>query len=89
MLRGAIVRARQTVMISSTIGELAAERKDIANALAAAGVADGCLFELHATTAGEPAEGRYLDLARRCDLYVIIGAAQDSRTPDTVREKPL
>ena len=59
-----IVRARPTVMISSTIGELAAERQDIADALAAAGLADGWLFELHATAGGEPPEPRYLEVAR-------------------------
>lgn len=51
---------------------------DIADALAAAKLADGWLFELHATAAGEPAEARYLDIAHRCDLYVVIVAAQGS-----------
>jgi len=61
-------------MISSTIGELAAERQTIAGALAVAGLAERWLFELHATAAGEPPEARYLDVARSCDLYVIIVA---------------
>lgn len=77
-----LVRARPTVMISSTIGELAAERHDIANALVASGLADGWLFELHATAAGEPPEARYLDVARSCDLYVIIIAAQGSEATE-------
>jgi uncharacterized protein DUF4062 len=65
-------------MVSSTIGELSAERRQIADSLAAAGIADGWLFELHATAAGEPPKARYLDVARSCDLYVIIIAAQGS-----------
>jgi hypothetical protein len=65
-------------MISSTIGELASERQEIADALTAAGLADGWLFELHATAAGDPPEALYLDIARRCDLYVVIVAEQGS-----------
>ncbi len=65
-------------MISSTIGELASERKDIAAGLAAAGLADGWLFELHATAAGDAPQDRYLEIAHNCDVYVIILAAQGS-----------
>ena len=80
--RAVIVRARPTVMISSTIGELAAERQNIADALGAAGLADGWLFELHATASGDPPEARYLDIARSCDLYVIIIAGQGSKATE-------
>jgi hypothetical protein len=77
-----IVRRRPTVMISSTIGELARERQHIAATLADVGLADGWLFELHATAAGNSPESRYLNIASTCDLYVIIVAAQGSEATE-------
>lgn len=65
-------------MVSSTIGELRSERKAIAAALAANPIADGWLFELHATASGQSAEARYLAIAHQCDLYVVVVAAQGS-----------
>src|SRR5690348_10124241 len=65
-------------MISSTIGELAAEREAIDAALHELGLADGWLFEFHATAAGETAEEHYLSIAGSCDLYVVIVAGQSS-----------
>jgi hypothetical protein len=69
-------------MISSTIGELASEREGISEALTKAGLADGWLFELHATAAGDHPAARYLRVARTCDLYVIIIAAQGSEATE-------
>ena len=69
-------------MISSTIGELAAERKELAQSLESAGLADGWLFEFHATAAGGPPEERYLRMARSCDLFVVIIAAQGSQATE-------
>ncbi|MBI4882996.1 MAG: DUF4062 domain-containing protein [Actinobacteria bacterium] len=77
-----ILRDRPSVMISSTIGELEAERTQIAELLEAADLADGWLFELHATAAGQPAEAQYLDMARSCDIYVVIVAAQRSEATE-------
>lgn len=69
---------RPTVMISSTIGELAEQRRFIAEGLEAASVADGWLFEIHATAAGQPVDETYLQVSRSCDIYVIIIAAEGS-----------
>lgn len=74
------------VMISSTIGELKVERQQIADALTNERLADGWLFELHATAAGEPPEARYLDVARTCDLYVVVVAEQGSEATEAEYE---
>lgn len=69
-------------MISSTIGELLVERREINTALEAENLADGWLFEIHATASGASAEERYLDIARRCDVYVIVIAEQASEATE-------
>ncbi|HEX6394676.1 MAG TPA: DUF4062 domain-containing protein [Acidimicrobiales bacterium] len=69
-------------MISSTIGELAAEREAINSALDGLSLADGWLFEFHATAAGETAEEHYLAVASSCDLYVVIVAGQGSEATE-------
>lgn len=65
-------------MISSTIGELADVRSTVARELEEQALAEGWLFEIHSTASGEPAESRYVEVARTCDLYVVIVAAQGS-----------
>ena len=65
-------------MISSTIGELASERQAIERAITAAGLTDGWLFEFHASASGQSPESRYLDIARNCDVYVVVVAGQGS-----------
>ncbi len=67
-----------TVMISSTIGDLANLRRDVHAAVDKAAVATAWLFEMHAVATGSPPEDQYLDLARGCDLYVLIVADQQS-----------
>jgi hypothetical protein len=78
MLESVILRDRPTVMISSTILELADVRSAIATGLSLEGLAEGWLFEIHSSASGETPESRYLEIARSCDLYVIIVAAQGS-----------
>ena len=73
-----IVRHQPTVMISSTITELADLRRTIQERLAVENLANGWLFEVHAAATGAGAEESYLSVARNCDLYVIIVAAQAS-----------
>ena len=46
--------------------------------LAEENLANGWLFEFHAAAAGAVAEESYLSVARNCDLYVIVLAAQAS-----------
>lgn len=73
-----ILRHQPTVMISSTITELADLRRTIEARVAGENLANGWLFELHAAAAGAVAEESYLSIARSCDLYVIVLAAQAS-----------
>lgn len=67
-----------TVMVSSTITELAELRDAVAAGVNEAGVAQAWLFEHHAAASGNPPDEQYLRLAATCDLYVLVVAAQGS-----------
>jgi len=55
--------------------------------LVALDLAEDWLFEIHATAGGEPAEAQYLDIARSCDLMVLIAGPQYSQaTQDEYHE---
>lgn len=79
-----LLRQRPLVFISSAIAGLTGLRARIAERLEALDLADQWLFELHTTAAGEPAEAHYLDIARSCDLMVVI--VGDRRTEGTEDE---
>ena len=80
----ALVRRRPLVFLSSAISGLKDLREQVAERLEAMDLADQWLFEVHATAAGEPAEAHYLDIARSCDLMVVI--VGDRRTEGTEDE---
>jgi hypothetical protein len=67
-----------TVMLSSTIGELAKLRADVGRRVEEAGMATAWRFEVHAVAAGSPPEEQYLGIATMCDLYIVIVASQQS-----------
>jgi hypothetical protein len=79
-----LLRQRPLVFISSAIAGMTDLRARIAQELEALDLADQWLFELHTTAAGEPAESHYLDVARSCDLMVVI--VGDRRTEGTEDE---
>jgi hypothetical protein len=79
-----ILRRRPLVFISSAISGLTELRERIAERLQAMALAEQWLFEIHATAAGEPAEAHYLDIARSCDVMVVI--VGDRRTTGTEDE---
>jgi len=79
-----LLRERPLVFISSAIAGLTELRALISERLEALDLADQWLFELHTTAAGEPAEAHYLDIARSCDLMVVI--VGDRRTEGTEDE---
>lgn len=75
------LRRRPIVMLSSTIGELDKLRSVVTGAVDRLGVADAWLFEMHAVAAGAPPEAQYLEMARTCDLFVlVVGSAQSDAT---------
>src|SRR5581483_7518382 len=71
-----MLRRRPTVMLSSTIGELADLRLTAMERVESAAIADAWLFEMHAVASGAAPAIQYLDLARSCDLFVVIVASQ-------------
>lgn len=79
-----LLRDRPLVFISSAIAGLVELRARISDRLEALDLADQWLFEVHATAAGEPAEAHYLDIARSCDLMVVV--VGDRRTEGTEDE---
>jgi len=66
------------VMLSSTIGELAALRQKVGREVEQAGAATAWRFEVHAVAAGDPPDEQYLRIANSCDLYVLIIGSQQS-----------
>jgi hypothetical protein len=79
-----LLRQRPLVFISSAIAGLTELRARISERLEALELAEQWLFELHTTAAGEPAEAHYLDIARSCDLMIVI--VGDRRTEGTEDE---
>lgn len=79
-----ILRRRPLILLSSAISGLRDLREQVAKRLGAMDLAEQWLFETHATAAGEPAEAHYLDIARSCDLMVVI--VGDRRTEGTEDE---
>lgn len=77
---------RPTVMISSTIGELGDLRLAVKRLVDDASVANAWLFEIHALASGSAPEEQYLNLARACDLYVLIVGSQQSDPTETEYE---
>jgi hypothetical protein len=71
-------RSRPLVFISSAMGELGDLRARIHARLEREGLVDDWVFEIHATSGGEPAEAQYLDLARACDLMALVVASEQS-----------
>jgi hypothetical protein len=67
-----------TVMLSSTIGELATLRAEVGRGVEEAGVATAWRFEVHAVAEGSPPEEQYLGIATMCDLYIVIISSQQS-----------
>ena len=67
-----------TVMLSSTITELADLRSELGRRLESTGTATAWRFEAHAVSAGASADEQYLGIARTCDIYVLIIADQQS-----------
>jgi hypothetical protein len=54
---------------------------EIDRRLTALGFIDDWVFEIHSTSGGEPAEAQYLDIARSCDLMIlVIGQARSIAT---------
>jgi hypothetical protein len=75
------------VFISSAIIGLERVRSQLHARLSEGDLAEAWLFELHATTGGEPAEAQYLDIARSCDLIVVIvGETQSTATEQEYAE---
>ena len=70
------------VMLSSTISELSDVRDAVSTTVESAGLATAWRFEVHAASAGAPSDEQYLGIARTCDLYVVIVAAQQSEATE-------
>jgi hypothetical protein len=79
-----VLRHRPLVFISSAIAGVEGLRERLHDALAALDLADDWLFEIHAPADGGPAEAQYLDIARSCDLMVLV--VGDKRSPGTEDE---
>jgi hypothetical protein len=63
--------------------ELEDIREELHTRLLALDLVDDWLFEIHATAGAEPAEGQYLDVARRCDIdLLIVGDRRSQATED-------
>jgi len=73
-------------MLSSTIGELADLRLTAMERVESAAIADAWLFEMHAVASGAAPAIQYLDLARSCDLFVVIVASQYSAATEAEYE---
>jgi hypothetical protein len=67
-----------TVMLSSTITDLARLRGKVGKLVEESGLAVAWRFEEHAVAAGTPPDQQYLGIAASCDLYVLIVASRQS-----------
>jgi hypothetical protein len=82
-----LIRRKPLVFVSSAIVGLEEVRQRIHERVTSLGVAEDWLFEIHATSGGEPAEVQYVDIARSCDLMLLIVGDRRSRaTEDEYRE---
>jgi Domain of unknown function (DUF4062) len=82
-----LLRRKPLVFVSSAIVGLEDVRERIHEQVVSRGLAEDWLFEIHATSGGEPAEVQYLDIARSCDLMLLIVGDRKSRaTEEEYRE---
>lgn len=82
-----LFRSRPVVFISSAMGKLGDVRARIHASLESEDLVDDWVFEIHATSGGEPAESQYLDIARSCDLMaLVVGDEQSTATEDEYEE---
>ncbi len=72
--RRTLVRHRPLVLVSSSITGLTELRAAIKNAIEALELADAWLFEFSFVSAGSPPSSQYLQVAKDCDLCVILVA---------------
>lgn len=82
-----LLGTRPLVFVGSAISGLTDLRAEVSRRLEQLDLAEQWLFELHTSAAGEPAEAHYLDIARSCDLMVVVvGNRRTEGTEDEYRE---
>lgn len=67
-----LVRWRPLVFVSSSIRGLERLREEIRAKLEALNLADAWLFEYHGVASGATADRQYLQVARDCDMFVLV-----------------